>query len=263
MIRAITFDLWNTIFTNRFYSDLRLKYLTQFLESKGIFSSLDKIKTAFISAFSLNLVISIPSSTTEIFDNGAPSFIGLFFMLLDWTNIFSAILYIPPWNPIDTRLSQFGDPSFDVNPNGAIFFNVGTIITGFLLFPYIIGLFKWSDGLNGKVFKYLLIFTQFIGCVSGFTLLMLGIFPIDTDMIHEFWAGGFFSSNLLFMILIGIILIKHKNFSIKIAFYGWIVAIINLSFIVMQLSILEWFTVLTALGHAGLIAYNTYKLSHK
>ena len=53
MIQAITFDLWNTIFTNKFYSDLRLKYLTQFLESKGISYSLDKIKTAFGFAFSL------------------------------------------------------------------------------------------------------------------------------------------------------------------------------------------------------------------
>jgi putative hydrolase of the HAD superfamily len=53
MIQAITFDLWNTIFTNRFYSDLRLKYLTQFLESKKIPYSLDKLETAFRSAFYL------------------------------------------------------------------------------------------------------------------------------------------------------------------------------------------------------------------
>jgi len=53
MIQAITFDLWNTIFINKFYSDLRLKYLIQFLESKEILYSLDKIKVAFRSAFSL------------------------------------------------------------------------------------------------------------------------------------------------------------------------------------------------------------------
>ncbi len=53
MIQAITFDLWNTIFTNKFYSKVRLKYLTQFLDGKGIPYSLDKLKTAFYSVFSL------------------------------------------------------------------------------------------------------------------------------------------------------------------------------------------------------------------
>ncbi|UCC18760.1 MAG: HAD family hydrolase [Promethearchaeota archaeon] len=53
MIKAITFDLWNTIFTNKFYSNLRLKCLTQFLESNEIFYSSDKIDNAFKSAFYL------------------------------------------------------------------------------------------------------------------------------------------------------------------------------------------------------------------
>ncbi len=30
MIEVITFDLWNTIFNNRFYTDFRLNYFTQF-----------------------------------------------------------------------------------------------------------------------------------------------------------------------------------------------------------------------------------------
>ena len=53
MIQAITFDLWNTLLTNRFYSDLRLEYLTQFLESKKLPYSLDNIEDAFRSAFYL------------------------------------------------------------------------------------------------------------------------------------------------------------------------------------------------------------------
>ncbi len=38
MIKGVTFDLWNTIFNNKFYSDFRLNYFTKFLkEVKLIF----------------------------------------------------------------------------------------------------------------------------------------------------------------------------------------------------------------------------------
>lgn len=53
MIQAITFDLWNTIFTNRFYSDLRLNYLTQLLERRQIPFSFNDVKNAFDLAFYL------------------------------------------------------------------------------------------------------------------------------------------------------------------------------------------------------------------
>jgi putative hydrolase of the HAD superfamily len=53
MIQAITFDLWNTIFHNRFYTEIRLKYLIELLKNNEIPYSLDKIKTAIKLAFNL------------------------------------------------------------------------------------------------------------------------------------------------------------------------------------------------------------------
>ncbi|MFX0037363.1 MAG: HAD family hydrolase [Candidatus Hermodarchaeota archaeon] len=54
MIKTVTFDLWNTIFTNRFYSDMRLHLLNHFLEKNGIFLSSDKMKNAFFSTFNIS-----------------------------------------------------------------------------------------------------------------------------------------------------------------------------------------------------------------
>lgn len=54
MIEAITFDLWNTIFENKFYSDFRLNLFIQFLEKKQIVSDLQKVKNSF------NLVFYLP-----------------------------------------------------------------------------------------------------------------------------------------------------------------------------------------------------------
>jgi len=53
MIEVITFDLWNTIFNNRFYTDFRLDYFTQFLEKKDIVYSIRDVKNAFNLAFYL------------------------------------------------------------------------------------------------------------------------------------------------------------------------------------------------------------------
>ena len=187
---------------------------------------------------------------------------GIFIIIIYITfTIISALLYNKNWSPFNTRLSDFGSTSTGNCPEGALLFNIGAIITGILIFPFHIGLYKWFDGLKEKREKKLLIITQFIGCLSGVTLIMLGIFPTETDEIHEFWAGGFFLFNQIISILIGVSLLNHEKFIKTISIYGWIVAAINLFFIVSQESILEWFTIFTALGLAGFLALNTYKIS--
>lgn len=47
MIQAITFDLWNTIFNNRFYTEMRLHWFSQFLNEKGISQSEIDIENTF------------------------------------------------------------------------------------------------------------------------------------------------------------------------------------------------------------------------
>lgn len=53
MIQLITFDLWNTVFTNKHYSDLRFDFFFQFLNENQIPFSLKELKNAFNSTFHL------------------------------------------------------------------------------------------------------------------------------------------------------------------------------------------------------------------
>ena len=53
MIQAITFDLWNTLLTNKVYSDMRLSFFINFLETRGIIHSFKMVKEAFSLAFNL------------------------------------------------------------------------------------------------------------------------------------------------------------------------------------------------------------------
>ncbi len=47
MIEAISFDLWNTLFENKFYSDIRLKIFTKFLKERKISCSFEDVRSAF------------------------------------------------------------------------------------------------------------------------------------------------------------------------------------------------------------------------
>jgi len=52
MIKAITFDLWNTLFENISYSDIRLNLILDILRKRDIILSIDKIKESYESNFS-------------------------------------------------------------------------------------------------------------------------------------------------------------------------------------------------------------------
>ena len=51
MIQAITFDLWNTLFSNKSYTELRLQQFFHFLQEWKIFIPFDKFEEAFHANF--------------------------------------------------------------------------------------------------------------------------------------------------------------------------------------------------------------------
>jgi putative hydrolase of the HAD superfamily len=51
MIQAVTFDLWNTLFSNKSYTQLRLQQFFQFLHKREIFLPFDKFEEAFHANF--------------------------------------------------------------------------------------------------------------------------------------------------------------------------------------------------------------------
>ena len=164
-------------------------------------------------------------------------------------------LFPPPFSPFDNWLSDLGNSSF--SPNGAIFYNLGCILTGIAMFPFFFGMKKWyRDELWHKIIG---IGVQLIGFFSGFALIMIGVFNEDFMEPHIFWSEVFFEVILLVLISASIFLLFHKDFIKPIAIYGIIVAIFDLIFVfVIGTPILEWFVVFTALGFVGLIVYNMY-----
>jgi putative hydrolase of the HAD superfamily len=54
MIKVVTFDLWNTLFVNKYYNDLRLNFFIQFLNEKQKSLSFDEVNNSFNTAFHLS-----------------------------------------------------------------------------------------------------------------------------------------------------------------------------------------------------------------
>ena len=170
----------------------------------------------------------------------------------------SLALFPKPYNPINNWLSDLGNSGY--NPNGAVFFNIGCVLTGLMLFPFYVGIRRWYTKEHWN--KHLLLVTQVAGFSSAFALVMIGVFSEDYPTQHLFWSQAFFVLNLAVLILANRSLMAHPNFINPIGYYGYAVAAINLTLILVSTTpLIEWLTVFTALGYAGLLTYNTFKLT--
>ena len=170
----------------------------------------------------------------------------------------SIALFPRPITPVTDWLSDLGNSSY--NPRGAVFYNVGCVLTGLALFPFFAGFYYWYTDERRR--KSLIVVTQAVGFVAAFALMMIGVFSEDYGAIHHLWSVTFFVFNLMVLILANISLMTHHRFIRPIGYYGLGVAVINLLFVgLAYTSMLEWFTVFTALGYVAFLSYNTFKTS--
>ena len=179
----------------------------------------------------------------------------LFYCAFTFTSI---VLFPRPVSPMSDWLSDLGNSSY--NPQGAIFYNVGCVLTGLALFPFFAGFYYWYT--DEKWRKSLVMITQAVGFIAAFALMMIGVFSEDAGAIHHLWSLMFFVFNLLALTSANVSLMTHRKFIRPIGYYGLIVAVINLLLVgLAYTSILEWFTVFTALGYVAFLSYNTFRAS--
>ena len=178
-----------------------------------------------------------------------------------YTFTFISLAFYPSsFSPLNNWLSDLGNSSY--NPNGAILYNLGCVLTGSALFPFYLSMYKfYREEIYHKI---AVIGVQILGCFSAFALIMLGVFSQDFSIPHMIWSGLFFWFNLWVLVGANLALMFHKDFMKPIAIYGWSAAGINFLFVLLTVSmvnspLLEWISVSTALGYVALIIFNIYK----
>ncbi len=138
----------------------------------------------------------------------------------------SLLLYPTPYNPLYAWLSNLGN--IYLNPSGAIFFNLGCILSGIIMIPFFAGLYEWKP--IRKLSKILLILGMLLGIYASVSLIMVGVFPETHLQQHLLAAAGVFGSLFIIIILLSVALFNHPKFIRLIAYYGIIPIIIDIIF---------------------------------
>lgn len=156
-------------------------------------------------------------------------------------------------------LSALGN--MNKNPNGAMFYNLGVMLTGLSLLLFYIGFVIWNAlQERRKILVGILIF----GSMNGFSIFMSAVYPeVPHYQIHFTWSLFIFIAFIPVLILISIFLRRYSALNKVISYLGFILAAYNFAFVMYALtegtssgSLLEWMSVFSYIGWIMLIVIN-------
>ena len=167
--------------------------------------------------------------------------------------------YPSAFSPIANWLSDLG--SAELNPRGAIFYNVGVVVTGLALALFFLGLSRWKTGDN-QVQRVMLLLTQGFGILGAVSMIMSGFYPITLADIHGFLSIALYvllGTAFAFSVAA---LRYHPECPRWLLAMGGVVALVDiLSGIFHAVYALEWVTVTLFLCYVGLVSIGTNYLT--
>lgn len=152
------------------------------------------------------------------------------------------------------------------NPKGAMFYNLGVMLTGLSLVIFYVGFVIWNAMRDrSKILLSILIF----GSMNGFFIFMSAVYPeVPHYQTHFTWSLLIFIAFIPVLILISIYLGRYSGLNKIISYLGFILAAYNFAFVIYVLtegtssgSLLEWISVFSYQGWIilnviNLMAYN-------
>jgi hypothetical membrane protein len=170
-----------------------------------------------------------------------------------------AFAYYPlPYSPLKNWLSDLGNP--DLNPSGALFYNIGIVATAVVLPLFFLGLYRWKME-NNRIQRLMLLIAQGFGLLGAFAMLMSGLYPINSPALH-----GFFSI-CLYMLLGTAFAFAVAALRYHAACPRWLLIVFAFTALIDILSgafhtatVLEWVTVALLLCSIGLLGVETNRL---
>ena len=166
--------------------------------------------------------------------------------------------YPLPYSPLRNWLSDLGNA--DLNPHGALFYNIGIVATGVMLVLFFLGLAQWKMG-NNRIQNLMLRLTQGFGILGALALLMSGLYPINFSALHSFFSISLY-------ILLGtafgfsVAAIRyHPTCPRWLLILGALTALVDiLSGVFHTVYVLEWVTVSLFLCYPVLLGAETNRL---
>ncbi len=169
--------------------------------------------------------------------------------------VLSAMQFPTPFSPTRNWLSDFG--SSTLNPGGAIYYNIGIVLSGVFVLVFFVGLSAWLMKGN-KVQNFMLWLTQIFGSLGAISMVMSAIFPITKEGLHSFWSAALY-------ILLGTgfgfsvaALRYYSRFPRGLLVLGVLVAAVDMVWgVVLNIYLVEWVTVGLLLVYILLLGIET------
>jgi hypothetical protein len=168
---------------------------------------------------------------------------------------FSLMIFPASYSPMSNWLSDLGN--YQLNPRGAILYNVGIVVAGISLLPFFLGLSSWAMAGNKKQ-NAMLFLTQFFGGLGSLSMVMSGFFSINIKETHAFWSASlyiFIGTAFAFSVAA---LRYYSKYPRWLLFLGILIAIEDMFWgTVLNIYILEWITVALFLFYILLLGVKT------
>jgi hypothetical membrane protein len=163
--------------------------------------------------------------------------------------------YPSPYSPTSNWLSDLGNPN--LNPQGAIFYNIGIISTACLLVLFFLGLSVWK--IEDKRMQVIMLrLAQGFGILGAFCMIMSAIFPIYLFEVHSFWSASLFIMLSTGFVFLAAALRYHPKVSRWLLILGISTApSVILMSLFTTVYVLEWITLLLILSYVSLVSIET------
>jgi len=163
--------------------------------------------------------------------------------------------YPMPYSPMKNWLSDLG--SVELNPDGAIFYNIGIISTALFLIVFFLGLSVWKIEDN-KAQIIMLRLTQAFGILGSFCMMMSAIYPINLYTIHSFWSTSLYVLLSTAFIFSAAALRYHQRVPRWLLILGVSTAMMVILTSIFPIAyVLEWITLLLFLSYVSFVSFET------
>jgi len=160
--------------------------------------------------------------------------------------------YPAAFNPQDNWLSDLGNA--DLNPTGALFYRLGSGLTGVVVALFFIGLCVIARGHSTRV-KVFVVLSQVFGVIGAFALLMSGIFSLGAHASHALWSIMLYIALGTAMFFCGWAFLYFPRLSRHLSYFAFAVTVLNWVMAAFNKThLIEWIVVALMLVFFGMVS---------
>lgn len=167
--------------------------------------------------------------------------------------------YFPTaFSPQDNWLSDLGNSN--LNPAGALFYRLGSGLTGVLLALFFIGLWTIARHQSVRV-KVFVLLCQIFGVIGALALLLSGIFSLGTHASHSLWSVMLYIAFGTAIFFCGWAFLYFPSLSRDLSYFAfattpvhWVMAAFN------KIHLIEWVVVALMLVFVGAVSYRMSRI---